>query len=60
MSVPTIVLGGPVGVGKTTIGYEIRHQLEALNIAHTFVDLDALTQTYPRLGNDLYGNQLVT
>lgn len=56
---PTLLLiSGPVGVGKTTIANELSVLLEADDIPHTFVDLDALTYTFPRPDDDPYGDRL--
>jgi len=56
--IPLLVISGPVGVGKTTIGNEVSSVLERRGIAHTFIDMDALAQTYPRLPEDRFGEQL--
>ena len=53
-----ILISGPVGVGKTSVAQELSALLLAREIAHTFVDLDALTHTYPRPSNDPYGQTL--
>lgn len=55
---PLLTLSGAIGVGKTTVGQEISNLLDRSDIPHTFVDLDALTQTYPRPTDDPYGYQL--
>ena len=43
-----IVISGPVGVGKTTVAEEASAQLDQRGIAHKFIDLDALGETYPQ------------
>lgn len=53
-----LVVSGPVGVGKTTIGSELSSILERRLIAHSFVDLDGLAQTYPRKPDDPFGNNI--
>jgi predicted ABC-type ATPase len=53
-----ILISGPVGVGKTTVAQEMSNQLAETGVAHTFVDLDALTYTYPRRDDDPYGQNL--
>ena len=53
-----ILISGPVGVGKTSVAQEMSNQLAAAAIAHTFMDLDALTHTYPRRDDDPYGQTL--
>ena len=53
-----LILSGPVGVGKTTVGHELSGRLAQLAMPHTFVDLDALAQTFPRPGGDPFGSGL--
>ena len=53
-----ILISGPVGVGKTSVAQEMSNQLAKTGVAHTFVDLDALTYTYPRRDDDPYGQNL--
>ena len=48
--VPLLVLSGPVGVGKTTVGYAISDILSAAEIPHAFVDRDALSSSWPPMG----------
>lgn len=55
---PLLVISGPVGVGKTTVGNEVSTSLERRGVAHTFIDLDALAATYPRPPDDRFGNRL--
>lgn len=56
--VPLLVISGPVGVGKTTVGYEASALLTRRRIPHTFVDLDGLAQTHPRPKDDRFGERL--
>lgn len=56
--VPTLVISGPVGVGKTAAAMELSIQLESGGVPHTVVDLDALTMTFPRPVDDPFGEQL--
>lgn len=58
VTVPVLVISGPVGVGKTTVAHEVSEQLEAARIAHTVIDLDALTMTFPRPDDDPFGERL--
>lgn len=58
MNTPTLIISGPVGVGKSSVANEISNVLCDQKIAHTLVDLDALTQTYPRPSDDPYGTGL--
>lgn len=45
--VPLLLLSGTVGVGKTSVVAEICEILSAREVPHTFVDLDALTCSWP-------------
>ena len=56
--IPTLVISGPVGVGKTAAAMELSILLEADGVAHTVVDLDALTMTFPRPADDRFGETL--
>lgn len=53
-----LIISGPVGVGKTTVGEELSAILEDEEISHTFVDLDGLSKTYPRSSADRFGEQI--
>ena len=53
-----LIVSGPVGAGKTSVGHELCEKLCDLKAAHTFVDLDALAQTYPRPDGDPFGSNL--
>lgn len=53
-----LLISGPVGVGKSTVAHELSSLLEAKGVPHSCVDLDALTQTYPRDPSDPYGTAL--
>ena len=52
MRVPTILVTGPVGVGKTTLINEMSGLLRGAEIPHATVDFDQLTACYPRSPDD--------
>jgi len=56
--IPLLLISGPVGVGKTTVGNEVSSSLERRGVAHTFIDMDALAWTYPRPSDDRFGDRL--
>jgi deoxyadenosine/deoxycytidine kinase len=56
--IPLLIVSGPIGVGKTTVGQEVSTILDRRGISHSFVDIDALAQTYPRPTDDLYASRL--
>ena len=53
-----LLISGPVGVGKTSVGFEVSDLLCEHGVAHTFIDLDQLRYTYPRPAGDRFGGQL--
>lgn len=57
-SMTLLVISGTVGVGKTTVANELSTLLESRNVAHTFIDLDALAATFPRRDGDPFGDTL--
>jgi energy-coupling factor transporter ATP-binding protein EcfA2 len=50
--VPTILVTGPVGVGKTTLIETMGRLLRDADVPHATVDFDQLTACYPRLPDD--------
>ncbi len=54
MAVPVIVLNGPIGVGKSVVLGEVSDLLQEVEASHCAVDLDALSQTFPRHSNDWF------
>ena len=56
--VPLLLISGPVGVGKTSVGFEVSDLLCEQGVAHTFIDWDQLRYTYPRPVGDRFGDQL--
>ena len=55
---PIVIISGPVGVGKTSVGGEISNILEQRSIPHTFIDFDQLRYTFPRPTDDPWNNVL--
>lgn len=53
-----LIINGPVGVGKTTVGNEISNILLDRGIFHTLLDFDTLAETYPRPPGDRFGSRL--
>ena len=47
VSVPTLLITGTVGVGKSTVAAEINDVLAGLKIPNAAVDLDALAWQWP-------------
>lgn len=56
--VPLLLISGPVGVGKTSVGFAVSGLLCEQDISHTFIDLDQLSYTYPRPVDDRFGSRL--
>jgi hypothetical protein len=50
--VPTILITGPVGFGKTSVAFEASAQLEAARIAHALVNTDELDRIFPASPGD--------
>lgn len=53
-TVPTLIVTGPVGVGKTRVAYEIASLLEAAGLPHACLDMDTLRSCYPRPADDRF------
>lgn len=49
--IKVLLLGGRSGVGKTTVSYEISHQLQERDVAHALIDGDNLDAVYPKPEN---------
>lgn len=59
MNVPTIIVTGPVGVGKTSVMTEIVELLLPTGIHFAAVDMDALSWCYPAVpGDDRFRSNL--
>lgn len=55
---PVLVITGPVGIGKTTTAQALSELLFKQEATHTFVDMDALTATFPRPPDDRFNERL--
>ncbi len=53
-TIPVLMLTGPVGAGKTTVGMAISEHLHQAGTAHAFVDLDWLSWCYPAPPHDRF------
>lgn len=58
MTVPVLLITGPVGVGKTTVALEVGELLEQHGISHAVVDLDSLAWCYPAPPDDRFNNRI--
>jgi hypothetical protein len=58
MSVPVLLVTGPVGVGKTTVALEASDLLEATGVPHAVIDVDALSWCYPTPVDDPFNSRL--
>lgn len=59
MTIPVLIVTGPVGAGKTTVATAISAELERRNVAHAWVDVDQLAQCFPRPVDDPFHARLV-
>jgi hypothetical protein len=55
---PVLIVTGPVGVGKTAVGWAIADRLEGAGVPHAFVDMDALRACFPRPAGDPFHEAL--
>ena len=56
--IPTALISGPVGVGKTSVADELGELLITHAIPHTLIDFDQLCYTYPHQHGDRFGDTL--
>jgi len=47
-----LLISGPAGVGKSTLGYEIAAQLRQAGVSHVMLDSDELDRVWPLSGHD--------
>ena len=57
MSLPVLLITGPVGVGKTAVAFETMELLEERDVSHAFFDVDGLTYFHPKPSDDLFGER---
>lgn len=57
MTVPILLVTGPVGVGKTSVAFEMMEVLEEHDVAHAFFDVDGLTYFHPKPADDRFGER---
>lgn len=57
MSLPTLLVTGPVGVGKTSVAFEVMELLEEHDVSHAFFDVDGLTYFHPKPPDDPFGER---
>jgi len=53
-TIPVLLITGPVGVGKTTVSFEVSDLLKAAGNAHALVDVDGLRWCYPAPSGDRF------
>src|SRR5688572_25767962 len=59
VNVPTLIVTGPVGVGKTTVADEMGYALRDGKVPYATVDFDRLRACYPRPAeDDRWGNRI--
>jgi len=57
MSLPVLLITGPVGVGKTAVAFETMELLEERDVPHAFFDVDGLTYFHPKPPDDRFGER---
>jgi hypothetical protein len=55
MTVPTLIITGPVGVGKTSVVGEISHVLAERGLSHATGDMDNFSEFFPHPPGDPFG-----
>jgi ribose 1,5-bisphosphokinase PhnN len=56
--VPTLLITGPIGVGKSTVLLEAARQLRAAQRPHAAVDLDSIAEAWPPPVDDPWNERL--
>jgi predicted kinase len=57
--VPVLLLNGPVGVGKSTVGAEVSWRLSQAHLRHAFIDMAVLGTCWPAPPDDPWNERLV-
>jgi hypothetical protein len=57
MSLPVLIITGPVGVGKTAVALATIELLEARDVPHAFFDGDSFTHFHPKPPDDHFGER---
>jgi adenylylsulfate kinase len=57
MPAHALFVTGPVGVGKTTVGFEIHDILGERKVPHVYFDVDAFTYFEPKPPDDRHGHR---
>lgn len=58
MTVPVLLISGPIGAGKTTVATEAVKLVAEAGIRVAGVDMDALTEVWPRPADDRFNSRL--
>ena len=53
-AIPLLIVTGPVGVGKTTVAYEVARLLAEVALPHACIDMDTLRSCYPAPPGDRF------
>jgi adenylylsulfate kinase-like enzyme len=56
--VPVLLITGPVGVGKTSVAFEVSERLDRAGVHHALVDVDSLRWCYPPPPEDPFRSRL--
>jgi adenylylsulfate kinase-like enzyme len=58
-AVSLLVISGPVGVGKTTVGESVSEMLDKRGLRHGLIDTDSLNRFFPRSPEDRFAEGLM-
>jgi hypothetical protein len=57
--VPVLLLSGPVGAGKSTVGATASELLREVNIPHALIDLAVIGQCWPAPNDDPWNERII-